>query len=55
MRQWLNRHRCEPSKFTYDLSDDETFTIRLSFEKKEEAQAFNQYFNNTEGCGAGPV
>jgi len=45
MREWLNLHRCEPSRFTYDLSGEDEFSIRLDFNTGGEAEAFERCFN----------
>ncbi|HZS84601.1 MAG TPA: hypothetical protein VFA50_17130 [Stellaceae bacterium] len=44
MRVWLDQHRCEPSRFLYDLENGEA-VIRLDFKITREADAFAARFD----------
>ena len=44
MREWLDKHRCAPSTFKYDLAQ-ETVIIQVEFNNEEEAEVFKQYFD----------
>ena len=47
MRGWLDRHRCHPSTFKYDLEQDST-VIHVQFTKEEEAEIFKRHFDGSE-------
>ena len=48
MREWLDKHRCAPSTFKYDLAQ-ETVIIQVEFNNEEEAEVFKQYFDDRKG------
>jgi hypothetical protein len=45
MREWLDKHRCAPSRFKYHLAH-EGVIIQVEFNKKEEAEVFKRYFES---------
>jgi hypothetical protein len=47
MRGWLDTNRCTPSRFQYDLAE-ENVIIRVEFDKEEQAEVFKQYFSGME-------
>jgi len=44
MREWLDKHRCAPSTFKYDL-ERESLIIQVEFNKEEEAEIFKGYID----------
>ena len=44
MREWLDKHRCAPSRFEYHLAQ-ESVIIQVQFNNEEEAEVFKQYFD----------
>jgi hypothetical protein len=46
MREWLDKHRCAPSRFEYDLAQ-EGVIISVEFNREEEVAVFKRYL--TEG------
>jgi hypothetical protein len=46
MRDWLNQHRCEPSRFDCRKSGD-CFSIDVGFDQPEEAAAFEKRFGRS--------
>jgi hypothetical protein len=54
MREWLNEHRCEPSRFSCDQYGD-TFAVCLDFSKVEEAQDFKKHFSRQDSILESPI
>jgi len=48
MREWLDKHRCAPSRFKYDLAQ-ESVIIQVEFAKEEEVEIFRRYFDRGKG------
>ena len=48
MREWLDKHRCAPSRFKYDLSQ-ESVIIQVEFTREEEVEIFKRYFEGGKG------
>ena len=46
MREWLDKHRCAPSRFKYDLAQERVI-IQVEFDREEEVEVFKRYL--TEG------
>ena len=44
MREWLDKHRCAPSRFKYHR-ELESVIIQVEFSKEEEAEVFKRYFD----------
>jgi hypothetical protein len=44
MREWLDKHRCAPSRFEYHLAQ-ESVIIQVQFNNEEEAEVFKGYFD----------
>jgi hypothetical protein len=47
MREWLDKHRCAPSRFKYHR-EQESVIIQVEFNKEEEAEVFKRYFDGTK-------
>ena len=47
MREWLDNHRCAPSKFVYDQTAD-ALVASVEFPEDGEADAFATRFNGQE-------
>jgi hypothetical protein len=47
MREWLDRARYEPTKFTYD-QDGDAVVVSAEFLKAEEAEKFARHFDGPE-------
>jgi hypothetical protein len=48
MREWLDKHRCAPSRFKYDLAQ-ESVIIQVEFTREEEVEIFKRYFDRGKG------
>lgn len=48
MRTWLDKHRCVPSRFKYDLAQ-ESVIIHVEFTREEEVEIFRRYFDRGKG------
>jgi len=47
MREWLDRNRYEPAKFTYD-QNDEAVIVSVEFLEDQEGDAFARHFAGEE-------
>lgn len=47
MREWLDRHRCEPARFVYDQADNAVL-VSVAFATAREAEAFAAQFDGQE-------
>jgi hypothetical protein len=47
-REWLDKHRCVPSRFKYDLAQ-ESVIIQIEFTREEEVEIFKRYFDKGKG------
>jgi hypothetical protein len=47
MREWLDRHRCEPARFVYDQMGS-ALVISVAFPNPEDAEAFATHFEGQE-------
>jgi hypothetical protein len=47
MREWLDRHGCEPAKFVYDQTGN-ALVISVAFPDAAEAAAFATHFDGLE-------
>ena len=47
MREWLDRNRCEPSKFKYD-QESEAVILSVEFLDDKQAEAFARRFDQDE-------
>jgi hypothetical protein len=43
MRDWLGKHRCEPTAYRYD-QDDDTVVVSVNFTADTQAKAFAKHF-----------
>ena len=44
MREWLDRHRCEPARFVYDQTGD-AFVVSVEFSDPVAGDAFATHFD----------
>jgi hypothetical protein len=44
MRDWLEKHRCEPTAYRYDQNDD-TVVVSVNFTAETQAKAFAKHFD----------
>jgi hypothetical protein len=44
MRDWLEKHRCEPTAYRYDQNDD-TVVVSVNFTADTQAKAFAKHFD----------
>jgi len=44
MREWLDRHHCEPARFVYDQADNEVVVL-VELQSEHDAEAFALRFN----------
>jgi len=42
MREWLDKHRCTPSRFKYDLAQERVI-VQVEFNREEEVEVFKRY------------
>ena len=54
MREWLDRNRYEPAKFTYD-QNDEAVVVSVEFLEDQEGEAFARHFAGEEPHPATPL
>jgi hypothetical protein len=47
MREWLDSHGCAPSRFKYDM-EQENVIIQVTFDKEAEAEVFKRHFDGSE-------
>jgi len=48
MRDWLKKHRCEPTAYRYD-QDDDTVVVSVDFTADTHATAFAKHFDGQSG------
>ena len=48
MRDWLKKHRCEPTAYRYD-QDDDTVVVSVNFAADTQAKAFAKHFDGQSG------